>query len=69
MSFPKSSTGPSLADDQNLTTAKPARLAAVLATLIAAQADLDELSEGIAAARLDAAIEAVRAAMQSAGRS
>lgn len=68
MSSPTFSTGPSLADDPDGASAQSASLAGVLAKLLAAQAELDALGEGIAAARLDAVIEAVRTAMQPAGK-
>lgn len=62
MSCPRSSTDHSPDND----TAEPvaaAELAAVLATLQSAQAELDRLGQAIAAARLDDAITAVTMAM------
>ncbi len=62
MSFPTSSTGPLPADDYPAAKADRARLDQVLSTLLVAQAELDQLDQPLAAARLDAAIEAVRQA-------
>lgn len=62
MSCPKSSIA--LSPDNDVPkTAAAADLAAVLATLQAAQAELDRLGQALAAARLDDAITAVTAAM------
>ena len=66
MSFLRSSTHPSPADEADAGAAVAARLEHVLVTLLAAQAELDALNEGLAAVRLDAAIEVVKAALVSA---
>ena len=62
MSFPTSSTRPSPADGVPAGKARLAALDRVLETLLAAQAELDALQQPLAAARLDAAIDAVRLA-------
>lgn len=66
MSSRRSSTHPSQADEADAEAAVATRLEQVLDTLLAAQAELDALNEGLAAVRLDAAIEVVKAALISA---
>lgn len=62
MSCPKSSIA--LSPDNDVPeTAATAELAAVLATLQTAQAELDRLGQALAAARLDEAITAVTTAL------